>query len=110
MFALALWDGETRRLFLARDRMGIRPLYYGWGGGVFLFGSELKALRAHPAFNARVQSDALALFLRYGYIPSPHTIYQGIFKLPPGMTLEIQAGDPAGAGQPAPVMWAHSRG
>ena len=89
MFAFALWDRHQRRLYLGRDRMGIKPLYYGWSGGVFLFGSELKALRKHPAFNAGIEPDALALLLRYGYIPAPHSIYQGIYKLLPATMLEI---------------------
>jgi len=96
MFAIALWDLEQRTLTLARDRLGEKPLYYGWqgqgDGAVFLFGSELKALRAHPAFNASIRRDALALFLRFNYIPAPHTIYEGIFKLPPAsvLTLSLQ--------------------
>jgi len=83
MFAFALWDRRERTLFLARDRLGEKPLYYGWSGGVFLFGSELKALRAHPAFTAAINRDALTLFLRHSYIPVPYSIYQGIAKLPP---------------------------
>jgi asparagine synthetase B (glutamine-hydrolysing) len=68
MFALALWDRETRTVTLARDRMGEKPLYYGWQGGVFLFGSELKALRAHPAFEGGIDRDALALYLRHNVV------------------------------------------
>ena len=93
MFALALWDRADRRLVLARDRMGEKPLYYGWQGDTFLFGSELKSLRAHPAFNAAVDRGALALLLRHNYIPAPHSIYQGIRKLPPGHWLCLAAGD-----------------
>ena len=84
MFALALWDRDTRTLTLARDRLGEKPLYYGWQNGVFLFGSELKALKAHPAFQGEINRDALALFLRHSTIPSPYSIYTGIHKLPPG--------------------------
>lgn len=88
MFAIALWDRERHSLTLARDRLGEKPLYFGWqgqdGDAVFLFGSELKALRAHPAFRAPIDRDALALFLRHNYIPGPHSIHQGIKKLPPG--------------------------
>jgi asparagine synthase (glutamine-hydrolysing) len=92
MFAFALWDRETRVLSLARDRMGEKPLYYGWQGETFLFGSELKALKAHPAFRAEIDREALALFLRHNAIPAPHSIYRGIHKLPPGTLLQIQAG------------------
>ncbi|MHB8938517.1 MAG: asparagine synthase (glutamine-hydrolyzing) [Thiobacillus sp.] len=84
MFAFALWDREARTLSLARDRLGEKPLYYGWQGETFLFGSELKALRAHPAFRAEIDRDALALFLRHNAVPAPYSIYQGIYKLPPG--------------------------
>jgi asparagine synthase (glutamine-hydrolysing) len=89
MFALALWDRRKQKLLLARDRMGEKPLYYGWMGRVFLFGSELKALRAHPAFNPSIDRDALALFLRYKYVPTPRSIYRSIAKLTPGASLTI---------------------
>lgn len=90
MFAFALWDRQERTLVLARDRAGEKPLYYGWQGGTFLFGSELKALRAHPAFNAAVDRGALALLLRHNYIPAPYTIHAGIQKLPAGTWLELR--------------------
>lgn len=89
MFAFALWDKQTRTLTLARDRLGEKPLYYGWQGEAFLFGSELKALRAHPAFRAEVDRNALALLLRHNYIPAPYSIYQGISKLSPGCLLTV---------------------
>lgn len=93
MFALALWDRRECALFLARDRLGEKPLYYGWQGPgeqrVFLFGSELKALRAHPAFQSVVDPAALAEFMRYGYVPTPRSIYRGIHKLPPGTWLRV---------------------
>ncbi len=92
MFALALWDRAERRLWLARDRMGEKPMYYGWQRGIFLFGSELKALRAHPAFHAEVDRGALALLLRDNYVAEPHSIYAGIFKLPPGTILCVESG------------------
>lgn len=92
MFAFALWDRAQRALTLARDRLGEKPLYYGWQGDSFLFGSELKALRAHPAFAAEINRDALALFLRHNAIPAPYSIYRGIHKLLPGTFLQIHAG------------------
>jgi asparagine synthase (glutamine-hydrolysing) len=91
MFAFALWDREEHRLFLVRDRLGIKPLYYGWAGKTFLFGSELKSLRAHPAFRNNIDRGALTLFMRHNYIPAPYSIYQGICKLPPGTILSIGA-------------------
>jgi asparagine synthase (glutamine-hydrolysing) len=92
MFAFALWDRQTRTLSLARDRLGEKPLYYGWQGETFLFGSELRAIKAHPAFRAEINRDALTLFLRHSAIPSPHSIYKNISKLPPGTFLQVHAG------------------
>jgi asparagine synthase (glutamine-hydrolysing) len=83
MFAFALWDKEKKSLHLSRDRIGEKPLYYGWMGGVLLFGSELKALRKHPAWKGEVDPDTLALFMQYGYVPTPHSIYKNIFKVQP---------------------------
>lgn len=83
MFAFALWDREQRQLTLARDRMGEKPLYYGRSGDTFLFGSELKALCAHPDWRGEVDREALTLYLRYNYVPAPRSIYRGIAKLPP---------------------------
>lgn len=91
MFAIALWDRESRTLTLGRDRLGEKPLYYGWQNGVLLFGSELKALRAHPAFQGVINRDALTLFLRHNYVPVPYSIYRGINKLPPGTFLQVNA-------------------
>ncbi|WP_253261849.1 asparagine synthetase B family protein [Ramlibacter montanisoli] len=89
MFALAVWDRERRTLTLARDRLGEKPLYHGWQDGSFLFGSELKALRCHPAFAGTPDWDAAAAFLRLAYVPTPQTIYQGIRKLPAGTMLTL---------------------
>jgi asparagine synthase (glutamine-hydrolysing) len=89
MFALALVDLAEDELVLARDRMGEKPLYYGWQGRYFLFGSELKALRAHPRFQGRVEPLALPRYLRFGYVPAPLSIYAGIRKLPPATILRV---------------------
>ncbi|MDG0026257.1 asparagine synthase (glutamine-hydrolyzing) [Trinickia sp. Y13] len=93
MFAIALWDRQTRVLTLARDRIGEKPLYYGWQGTAgarsFLFGSELKALHAHPAFEKRIDRDALCVYMRHNNVPGEHSIYQGIHKLLPGHLLEV---------------------
>jgi asparagine synthase (glutamine-hydrolysing) len=98
MFAIALWDRQTRTLSLARDRLGEKPLYYGWQGGrgrrSFLFGSELGALRAHPDFHGRVDRGALCLFLRHNHVPAPYTIYEGFFKLEPGCILTVSHSQP----------------
>ena len=97
MFAFALWDRQEHSLTLVRDRIGEKPLYYGWCGDVFLFGSELKALRAYPAFHADIDRNAVALYLRHNCIPAPYTIHKGIRKLIPGTTITIT--DAAGEGQ-----------
>ncbi len=89
MFAFALWDRKERTLYLARDRLGEKPLYYGWQGGVFLFGSELKALAVHPGFTGEIDRNVLALFLRFGYVPAPWSIYCGIRKLPAGEVVGV---------------------
>lgn len=93
MFAIALWDRQERVLSLARDRLGEKPLYYGWQGqghgSVFLFASELKALESHPAFEGRIHRQALALFMRHNYVPAPYCIYEGIAKLEPGCVLHV---------------------
>lgn len=90
MFALAVWDKDECCLSLARDRMGEKPLYYGWQNGVLLFASELKGLRAHPSFIGDVDWDAANTFLRLNYIPAPSTIYRGIHKLVPGTFLQFE--------------------
>lgn len=93
MFAIALWDRQERTLILARDRMGEKPLYYGWQGGVFLFGSELKALRAHPNFESEIDRDVVPLYLRHGYIPAPWSMWKNIHKLEPGTWISFTAKD-----------------
>jgi asparagine synthase (glutamine-hydrolysing) len=93
MFGFALWDREERALHLVRDRLGIKPLYYGWQDDRFLFGSELKALAAHPAFQGEIDRDALALYMRHGYVPTPYAIYRDIHKLPPGTILTLRSQD-----------------
>ncbi len=103
MFAIALWDRQERTLTLARDRVGEKPLYYGWQGSgnerVFLFGSELNALKAHPAFAAEIDRGALCLLLRHNCIPAPYSIYQDIAKLEPGCLLSVSLA------QPEPRIW-----
>ena len=97
MFAFGLWDQKKRCLILARDRVGEKPLYYGWQGEgnkkSFLFGSELKALKVHPEFNGKINRDAIALQLRHNYIPAPYSIYEDIYKLQPGHYLKFKESD-----------------
>lgn len=92
MFAFALWDREERRLWLCRDRLGIKPLYFGEVDGLFLFGSELKALRAKQGWTPRIDRDALAAYTRFNYVPTPHSIYAGIHKLEPATLLSYAPG------------------
>src|SRR6266851_578987 len=104
MFAFVVWDRHERTLTLARDRMGEKPLYYGWQGGSFLFGSELKALRVHPGFRREIDREVLADYMRHGYIRAPHCIYQNIFKLLPGTYLQVSTSRAAGV-LPAPKIY-----
>lgn len=92
MFAFALWDLERRELHLGRDRVGIKPLYYGWVGSLFAFGSELKAFEQVPGFSGDINRDALVSFMRLSYVPTPFSIYRSIYKLPPGCLLTVPAG------------------
>jgi asparagine synthase (glutamine-hydrolysing) len=109
MFAIALWDRKTQLLHLARDRMGEKPLYYGWLGGSFVFGSELKSLRVHPEWSGEIDRNALALYVRYDYVPTPFSIYKGISKLPPGTVLSVRANGPSrGTDIPSPY-WSIQR-
>ena len=94
MFAIALWDTQTRTLHLARDRFGEKPMYFGWAGGSFVFGSELKALRAAPEFANPVCREALAQYMRFMYVPAPRSIYECIYKLEPGCLLSVEGRAP----------------
>jgi asparagine synthase (glutamine-hydrolysing) len=109
MFALALWDRSERRLTLARDRFGEKPLYYGFIGRgasrALAFGSELKALRANSNFDNPIDRGALALFLRYSYVPSPYSIYEDVFKLPPGSIVTLRLADIATRATQAEPYW-----
>jgi len=99
MFAFAVWDKTENILILGRDRIGEKPLYYGWQGDSFLFGSELKALKMHPAFKANISRESVCVFMRYGYVPAPYSIYNGIQKLEPGCLLSLSLT------QPEPKIW-----
>lgn len=106
MFSIAVWD-KRGKLFLARDRLGEKPLYYGKFGNAFGFASELKALAVHPDWEGGLNTDSIALQLKYGYVPEPHSIYRGIFKLPPGTFLEAKIDGDFCIGDPKPY-WSFS--
>ena len=89
MFAFAYWNDLEKILYLARDRIGEKPLYYGHQKGSFLFGSELKAMKPHPSFNSQVDRDSLCLYMRHSYVPAPYSIYKGINKLKPAHYLKV---------------------
>src|ERR1700722_8381825 len=93
MFAIGLWDRLTRTLYLIRDRIGVKPLYWCEHRGVVLFGSELKALMAHPAWQGEIDIEATAAFVRYSYVPTPATIFRNVHKLPPASILAVKAGE-----------------
>lgn len=99
MFAFGVWDKSSQVLTIGRDRLGEKPLYYGWQGSGhlanFLFGSEVKAIKAHTAFSANINRDALGLYVRHNNIPAPYTIYEGIYKLQPGHLLTVSLTKPA---------------
>src|SRR5438093_4907232 len=92
MFAFALWDTNRKKLFLCRDRLGVKPLYYYHDGHLLLFASELKALMAHPRFRRNVDAGALALYLKFGCVPAPRSIFENTFKVRPGCYVEISSG------------------
>lgn len=108
MFAFALWDRERRELHLVRDRLGIKPLYYAWVGEAFVFSSELAGIREHPAFRAGVDRAVLAAYLRLAYVPAPHSIFEGVRKMPPGTLLTVAAGSGPHATEPEPY-WSAER-
>jgi len=93
MFAFALWDRQQQQLYLIRDRLGEKPLYYGWMGRTFLFGSELKALLAHRSFVPVIDCHSLLGFLRYNYVPAPRSIYKNVYKVPPATLLNLKSTD-----------------
>ena len=105
MFAIVLWDRQDKKLILTRDRMGEKPLYYGYIGDTLVFGSEFKALREIPGFNVRIDRGALALLLRHNYIPAPYSIYQNISKLLPGTWLEFSADAVRRREKPVPLAY-----
>lgn len=98
MFAIVLWDRRERVLHLARDRLGEKPLYFGWQGAgakrTFLFASELKAVRKHPAFEATIDRDAVVQYMRHGYVPAPRSIYKGLAKVAPGTIVSVSLDKP----------------
>lgn len=89
MFAMAIWDRQKRKISLVRDRMGEKPLYYGWQNGCFMFSSELKSICKHPLFANEIEEMAVLKYLQYGYIPAPYSIYKGIYKLSPGAIIDL---------------------
>lgn len=102
MFAIAIWDRELRQLTLVRDRIGEKPLYYGFVGGALVFGSELKALATHPGWRGDIDREALTAYLRFAYVPHARSIYRGICKLLPGTTVTFGQSDFAQLRMPAP--------
>jgi asparagine synthase (glutamine-hydrolysing) len=107
MFAMAAWDTVERRLYLARDRFGEKPLYYGWSNGSFIFGSDLKALRRFPGFDNAIDRGVLALYTQQSCVPAPYSIYEHIYKLQPGCVLMLPLADVPSA--PAKALFAPAR-
>ncbi|MGE3522679.1 MAG: asparagine synthase (glutamine-hydrolyzing) [Candidatus Dadabacteria bacterium] len=93
MFAFGIWDRKKKKLLLLRDRAGVKPLYYYRKNGLFLFGSELKALMEHPDFKKEINHEILPSYIRYGYVPTPHSIFKNTYKLRPGHYLSIEGPD-----------------
>ena len=94
MWGFAIWDAKAKKLVLCRDRFGVKPIYWSWNNGLFLFGSELKCFLQHPHFEKKLSSHGLALYLQYGYIPAPYTIYENVYKLEPGYFLTFDGKEP----------------
>src|SRR5262245_42276365 len=92
MFAFAIWDRRERRLLLARDRVGKKPLHYAMAGRTLVFGSEIKSLLQHPGVKREINLQAISDFLSFGYVPDPATAFTGVCKLPPGHTLTFKDG------------------
>jgi len=107
MFALALWDKEEKRLYLTRDRIGEKPLYYGWSNNNFIFASELKALKEYDLFNNKIDRDSLNIYMRHNYIPCPRSIYKDIYKLEPGtlLSLDLSATHSGGTSLNKEIWW-----
>ena len=105
MFACALWDRQARTLILLRDRLGEKPLYYGWIGNVLMFASELKAFKACPRFEAEVDRQALSLLLRHNCIPAPYSIYRAVAKLSPATYVRFSAAEVVSGRMPRPVCY-----
>ena len=110
MFAIAVWDRQEQTLTLARDRMGEKPLYFGWCGGSFVFASELKAVKQHPGFTSEIDRGALQSYFRYSYVPAPYSIYKGIYKLEPGCLLTVTLAGASNAANAAPVAGSEGTG
>ena len=89
MFAFAIWNKKDKKLILGRDRIGVKPLYYYYKDGLFMFASELKAFHKHPKFEKKINITGLWLYLKYGYIPAPYSIFENVFKLRPGYFLVL---------------------
>lgn len=92
MFVFIIYDNVSHKLFACRDRAGVKPLFYYWKDGLFLFGSELKALMKHPSFEKKININAAASYMQYGYVPAPHCIFHDAHKLKPGYFLELNTG------------------
>ena len=107
MFAIAVWSHKEHSLYLIRDRLGEKPLYYGWQNDVFLFGSELKSLYAHPSFENKLSRKNIALFMRYSYVPDPYSIFENTYKLPPASLIKLKLGseDQMNRSLPDPVFY-----